>query len=444
MARQPWLPSAETDSPRGRGATRACTTRAEPQPDQSGHLARPTSPSWAVKRPRTRRPRPHSGRSWAALTYGPVGLIAERALANDVVDYVRFRAVCRAWRWSTEDGPRAQGCLDRRFHPRRWIMLREPPRHGHGARRRRFLNVSTGQCIQMELPELDGRRLLGATAEGLLALLDVSTYVICLLNPLTRQLVEFPSIDPLLSEETRTAISDYGLGYALKVSGLGLADDSTFALFFCRPTMLVVAKPGDDHWTQVDIGKRWLYHSAMSFSGRFYCANLRAVMALEVPTANHQQPRLAVVAKITERGSKMMTGTVHLVESDGNLLLLHRVRPVRKSDGRQPKYKAYRVDLDTQETVPIRGLGGHTVFLGMTSALSVAPRVFPSIRVNTVYLGFDCEERIQDEKIGAYCLLNGRVECSRFSIDNGWVHPCDICDYLSWYVSGYCRDIDEI
>ncbi|KAL6656813.1 hypothetical protein ACP70R_004593 [Stipagrostis hirtigluma subsp. patula] len=302
MARQPWRPSAETDSPRGRGATRACTTGAEPQPDQSGHLARPTSPSWAAKRARARRPRPHSGRSWAALTYGPVGLIAKRALANDAVDYVRLRAVCREWRRGTEDIPGAQGCLDRRFHPRRWIMLREPPRHGRGARRRRFLNVSTGQCIQMELPELDGRRLLGATAEGLLALLDVSTYVIRLLNPLTRQLVELPSIEPLLSEETRTTISRYGLGYA--------------------PTMLVVAKPGDDHWTQVDIGERRLY-SAMSFSGRFYCANGRAVMALEAPTGS-QPPRLAVVAKITGRVSVIMTDTVHLVESDGNLLLLHR------------------------------------------------------------------------------------------------------------------------
>jgi hypothetical protein len=69
-------------------------------------------------------PQELSGRDWANLTAGPAGLIAERVLSSDVVGYLRFRAVCRAWRASSAS-LRARGAMDRRFHPRRWgwIML---------------------------------------------------------------------------------------------------------------------------------------------------------------------------------------------------------------------------------------------------------------------------------------------------------------------------------
>ncbi|KAF8669318.1 hypothetical protein HU200_051656 [Digitaria exilis] len=454
MAKHSRSPSSnKTGLSRGAKAKRACVA-ANPPPPSALAMAT-TSSSWPVKRARgaRRRPRlPVSKRSWAALDYGLAGVIAERALADDVSSYMSFRAVCHEWRRGTEDAPgQPLGCLlDRRFHPRRWIMLREakPPRRPN-RHRRRFLNVATAQCVQTELPELNGHHLLGATVEGLLVLLDKSTYVVRVLNPVTRQLAELPSLDPLLPTETRKTISEYGHAYALKVTGVGLAGDSTIALCFYDPKMLVVARPGDARWTLVD-GDRWFY-TAMSFQGRFYCVSFhdKAVMALDLnaDTANQQPPRLVVAAKLTCRLSLMCRDTVHLVESDGRLLLLRRALSFREElDCHIRSYEVFAVDLAAKETVPVGvGLGGRAVFLGKTRALSVSPLVFPSIRPDRVYPAADIREK-RDYGVGSYSILDGSVERCKVrmgattdEIDGGWERPCDICDYLSWYVSGKCR-----
>ncbi|GJN32805.1 hypothetical protein PR202_gb21336 [Eleusine coracana subsp. coracana] len=143
-------------------------------------------------------------RDWASLTAGPAALIAERALANDVADYVHFRAVCTTWRACSDD-PRVHSFLDRRFHPGQWIML---PRDSDvpNRRRRRFLNTQTGKCIQVPVPDLPHYYILGRIVEGLLVVCQKSIHIVKLLNPLTGQLAEYPHAACTVSP-TRTSWS---------------------------------------------------------------------------------------------------------------------------------------------------------------------------------------------------------------------------------------------
>ncbi|TVT97564.1 hypothetical protein EJB05_57195, partial [Eragrostis curvula] len=161
-------------------------------------------------------------RDWANLGGdGPTGLIAELVLAGDVADYVRFRAVCRVCAPPPHDS-RHSG-LDSRFFPRWWIMLDTA---FSSTRRHRFLNVSTGECIRMDLPELDEHRLLSLTPEGLLLLFHQPSKAIRLLNPLTRQLTDLPPVTTLQTEKDRAPATVF-------VHGVGLDDDtSTVAVCF--------------------------------------------------------------------------------------------------------------------------------------------------------------------------------------------------------------------
>ncbi|TVT97566.1 hypothetical protein EJB05_57197, partial [Eragrostis curvula] len=161
-------------------------------------------PSTEVQQTQSRR-REHTGpefddtaRDWANLPDGLAESIAERLLSDDVADYLRFRAACAAWRAACSVEPHACSVLDRRFHPRRWIML--PHTLNAAGRRRLFLNVFTGERVRVRLPDPHHCYVLGHTAEGLVLLCRKDTYLVQLLNPLTGQLADLPSATTLLEE----------------------------------------------------------------------------------------------------------------------------------------------------------------------------------------------------------------------------------------------------
>uniref|UniRef100_A0ACD5ULD5 Uncharacterized protein n=1 Tax=Avena sativa TaxID=4498 RepID=A0ACD5ULD5_AVESA len=338
-------------------------------------------------------PRAHCGspdaadanwRDWANLIAGPAGLIAERVLADDVADYLRFRAVCGPWRRCAAS-PHAHGGLDRRFHPRRWIML--PPTLGALRKRREFMNVSTGERIQVDLPELRYQYVFGPTSGGLIVLCDRRTYDVHLLNPLTRQLTGLPNATTLL-HGSQERVGGYTIKF-LQVCGAGLADDSTVALCF-RRYWLVTAKPGDKHWTRLNL----CYHknngvlAALSFASRFYCVTENN--AIMVVDTSAYPPQLVTAAELGDCDIKEYDWTVRLVDNDdGELILVHRIPHDNHNTSREG-HEVRRVDLEARITLPMEELGGRALFVGdgyhaQAPAISLPARLSPHVRADTIY-----------------------------------------------------------
>jgi hypothetical protein len=105
--------------------------------------------------------------------------------------------------------------------------------------RRDFLNVSTGERIRVDLPELQYQFVIGPTSEGLILLCQKSTGEVRLLNPLTKQLMTLPNATSLLSSPKslhNSWESSIGLSklkkLVLRGFNAGLTGSSTVALHF--------------------------------------------------------------------------------------------------------------------------------------------------------------------------------------------------------------------
>ncbi|KAM0856042.1 hypothetical protein ACQ4PT_049376 [Festuca glaucescens] len=372
--------------------------------------------------------------NWADLGDGPAGLISDCVLAYDVADYIRFRAVCGSWRRCSA-APPADDCLDRRFHPRRWIMLREPLA---APIRRRFLNSSTGECVQVDIPELRDHKVLAPTAEGLLVLIHARKHV-HLFNPLTGQLLQLPALTTLLPAmyHHKLAVHNSHFGTDFAAWGSGIADDdSTFVLCFYHLRMLGVAKLGDQSWTLLKF-RDPLRTAPLMFAGRFYCVTVDGVMVLEM-----SPPRLEVAARRHMRVSLEMDST-HLMDNGGQLMLAHRKFLQLGSKCRR-SYDLYRVDLDTKTLFPVNSLGGgRALFMGMYCSISVPIEVFPSgsITSDTIYLSFDVDERADTE---AYHLVDRSITpAASYNLDGLVLQPHTLVDCLALCITGNIVGFEE-
>lgn len=195
----------------------------------------------------------HGWRSdWASLPSELIDDIANRLLRHDVAMYLRLRAACRAWRECTAD-PGGGGDLDSRFRPRLWIML-----SNCDGVRRRFLNLATGACAHVDLPELSGHHLESST-ESLLVLRDKASDAIRLLNPFTRALTDLPAItaalscmEPNLERRLGRTIS---IAYRLRRPLRRDLPPATVVLFTRGQVWnIAYAKPGDELWALMDKG----------------------------------------------------------------------------------------------------------------------------------------------------------------------------------------------
>uniref|UniRef100_A0A0A9DIU2 F-box domain-containing protein n=1 Tax=Arundo donax TaxID=35708 RepID=A0A0A9DIU2_ARUDO len=152
----------------------------------------------------TSKRRRTSDPGWPSLPEDLVRLVASRVLAGDLLDYVRFRAVCPRWRSGT-DSPRGRGVSDPRFHPRRWMMLPEGhglyPGHADLGSYACFLNLDTGLLVRSRIPLLGDHCAIDSVDGLLLLLRDLyNQSAVRLLHPFTGDVTELPPLGTLLPQ----------------------------------------------------------------------------------------------------------------------------------------------------------------------------------------------------------------------------------------------------
>nr|CAB3478739.1 unnamed protein product [Digitaria exilis] len=144
-------------------------------------------------------------RPWDSLAEDLLELIGWLVLAGDLLDYVRFRAVCSHWNKSTLR-PQGRGLVDPRFHPRRWMMFPEGhglyPGHPKLGGYVRFFSLSTGTFVRVHLPLFDDHVVL-ESVDGLLLLYRNHDTAIRLLHPFTGDIAELPPLMSVLPQLER-------------------------------------------------------------------------------------------------------------------------------------------------------------------------------------------------------------------------------------------------
>ncbi|XP_022685422.1 uncharacterized protein LOC111258439 [Setaria italica] len=270
---------------------------------------------------------------WASsLPEDLVRLVASRLLAGDLLDYVRFRAVCAPWRSSTAS-PRGRGVVDPRFHPRRWMMLSEGgglyPGHPKLQGYVRFFNLDTGAFVRVHMPLFEDHCVLDSF-NGLLVLQRDDDTAIRLLHPFTGDILDLPPLKTLLPQMHEVfphLSSRKKLPYLRSISTAAtFADDGVVTVMLAlRTTRRVAVATSQDHqWTM----STWNY--VINFAPFPYQSKIYVVYNLEfdhsakifqidtpLPGEVLQPPKLIV--KCT---ADKLRVPVFLVECDSEVLVI--------------------------------------------------------------------------------------------------------------------------
>ncbi|KAF8775374.1 hypothetical protein HU200_004792 [Digitaria exilis] len=292
--------------------------------------------------------------SWASLPKELVELIAWRVLAGDLLDYVRFRAVCTHWNSSTVP-PHGRGLIDRRFHPRRWMLFPEGhglyPGHPNLGGYVRFFNLSTAAFVRVHLPLFDDHVVLDSV-DGILLLLRHPDTATRLLHPFTGEIAELPPLSSLVPQLDSKALRRMTNDKKLRKMGnflIGLCAAVTVSVagvitIMVTPDMIQVhrvayAAAGDQRWALSDWKLPRLLTSTVSFQGKLYALSLKSesshqnddddkvyIYRVDPPQSNAKGSShtlsLPPPVLIAECPLLEAIGAVHLVECDSELMLV--------------------------------------------------------------------------------------------------------------------------
>ncbi|CAM0884182.1 unnamed protein product [Alopecurus aequalis] len=379
---------------------------------------------------------------WECLHPDLIRLIGWRVLAGDLLDYVRFRAVCPLWRSSTVC-PRGRGLVDERFHPRRWVLLPEGYKlfPGHSKLRGyiRFFNLSTGQFVRARLPLFEDHRILDSV-DGLILLLQKRDSAVRLLHPFTGDIAELPPLTTLVS--TFAAISNMSSGWDLSdfkkigATSVSVSADGVIMVMILLSRLCRVAfatSAGDRQWcvSSWSLSPTW---RSVSFQGRLYI--------LQRPRYDSDPQILQIdPPQHKEIGSPKLIATCpgkiqppyHLVQCDADVLA------IGCSDKPNSLHLlVYKLaDLIREKFNPVATIGGNILFANTERSLSVSGRALPNIVGDTIVKTKPKETHLVEYHLkgGTWLPTTDESTCGFEPSTGNLIYRIFWCHY-NWYKNG--------
>ncbi|XBI94540.1 hypothetical protein VPH35_031158 [Triticum aestivum] len=386
--------------------------------------------------------------SWASLPADLVRLVGRRVLANDVLDYVCLRAVCGHWRSSTVF-PHGSGITDPRFHLRRLYML--PQEHGFYPRNGmlRLFNSSTGTFIRSRhsllryhrvLDSLDGLLLLQQNCRGRR---DIP---IRLLNPLTSDIAELPSLDPSMRPYFSLHPDDREHVASLNVSEDGVI---TVMITLFKFSRIVFATNRDQRWGVSTWDAKLPTRPSISFQGKIYGwysfadwsthNTMVEIFEIEPPvlglgSSSLPPPKLIVTCAI---GKITVYYSVDLIECDSEILVVCSKHSTTFSG-----ILVYKLaDLILGRVVPVANIGGNALLVGIPRSLSVSCGAVPGVIGDAVVHRHPMYGYLRQCRLGSGTwsgVAGGTV--SRFysckQKPGSLIHFLDLISYIPCFVAG--------
>ncbi|KAI5009470.1 hypothetical protein ZWY2020_011607 [Hordeum vulgare] len=306
---------------------------------------------------------------WPSLHADLVRLVGWRVLAGDLLDYVRFRAVCAHWRSSTVT-PQGHGVFDPRFHPKRWLLLPEGHRLHPADGKKRFFNLSTGVFVRLRIPFLIDSYYVLDSVDGLLLLQrkKQDTSAIRLLHPFTGDFVELPPLLSLvranldMSDGRREVV--FRSVTSISVSGDGVV---TVMITLSNIERVFFATTKDRQWS-VSTWSLGVYSCTKSSQGKLFVLYSPTIYGHEQHILQIDPPRfdndamssyLLPPRLIATCPTGKVSGQFSMEECVSEILVFgHDANPLLK--GRMLIYKL--ADLIMGKLVPLTNIGGNTLF----------------------------------------------------------------------------------
>ncbi|OMP08083.1 hypothetical protein CCACVL1_01162 [Corchorus capsularis] len=317
-------------------------------------------------------------RDWANIGSDPLSCIVEKT--HSIQDRVRLSAVCRSWHASPGD---------KKIDLPICLMLAEKEKSDS----RCFYNISEENSVELDLPEIRGRRCWGSPF-GWMVTCGVDLEI-QLFNPLTRATLPLPSLLTFTNQQDRPS-EELWESFITKLilSSSPASPDCIVLAIYSEFFLLGFAKPGDQSWVHID-GSR-PFDDGICFNGSFYAArNTGEVFICQDLDGPHP--------KVVEFASAPPTNNAtnkYIVDLGGNLCLVSRIRglfEVTNDEGEVTEketsltygFEIFKLDMHTREWEKIMSLGALSLFLGYSYTFSVAAADYPGCRPNCIYFATD-------------------------------------------------------